>query len=173
VFVNLYSMEAEPSVGAPTSIDDLEAMYRLHYPRFLRVAVALLGDVERGRDAVHEAFVRAIKSLPSYRAEGSLEAWVWRTLVNVCLVEKRHLPARSAYSEEPSADGELAEWPEVRAAITALPERQRTVLFLRYYADLDYSEIGQVLGIARGTVAASLHSARATLRRVLPGEVKR
>ena len=51
----------------------------------------------------------------------------------------------------------------VAAAVAALPERQRTALFLRYYADLDYAGIAEALGIAVGTVSATLHAARANL----------
>lgn len=56
---------------------------------------------------------------------------------------------------------------ELRAAILALPERQRTAVFLRYYADLSYAQIADVLGVKPGTVAASLHAAHRSLRRDL------
>ena len=153
------------------SIADIEAIYREHYSRFLRFAVANLSDVERGRDAVHEAFVRAIRSVGDFRGQGRLESWLWRILVNVCTAEKRRravpiedLPVATSLDDP--------EWPEIRAAIASLPERQRTILFLRHYADLDYEQIGAVLGITRGTVAATLNTAHTRLRAVL-GEVKR
>jgi DNA-directed RNA polymerase specialized sigma24 family protein len=94
------------------------------------VAVAALGDIERGRDAVHETFVRAITSLDAFRGEASLETWVWRTHVNVCLVEKRHRLLAVRDLPETASGGEAAEWPEVRAAIASLPERQRVTLYL-------------------------------------------
>jgi RNA polymerase sigma-70 factor, ECF subfamily len=153
------------------SIVDIEAIYREHYSRFLRFAVATLGDVEPGRDAVHEAFVRAIRSLSDFRGEGRPESWLWRILVNVCTAEKRRrvVPIEDS---SPLTSVDDREWPEIRAAIASLPERQKTILFLRHYADLDYDQIGAVLGIARGTVAATLNTAHTTLRTVL-GEVKR
>ena len=49
-------------------------------------------------------------------------------------------------------------------ALARLPERQRTAVFLRYYADLDYAAIGEALGIRTGTVAATLNSAHTALR---------
>jgi RNA polymerase sigma factor (sigma-70 family) len=52
----------------------------------------------------------------------------------------------------------------VRAAVAALPERQRLTLFLRYYADLDYDAIAATLGVASGTVGATLNAAHAALR---------
>jgi RNA polymerase sigma factor (sigma-70 family) len=55
----------------------------------------------------------------------------------------------------------------VRAVIARLPERQRLVLFLRHYADLDYASIAEVLEIKPGTVAATLSTARDRLREQL------
>jgi len=153
------------------SIADIEAIYREHYSRYLRFAVANLGEVERGRDAVHEAFVSAIRSVGGFRGQARLESWLWRILVNVCAAEKRRRVVPIADSLFlPSVD-DPPDWPEIREAIASLPERQRTILFLRHYADLDYEQIGAVLGIARGTVAATLNTAHTSLRALL-GEVK-
>jgi len=51
--------------------------------------------------------------------------------------------------------------------IVSLPERQRLALFLRYYADLDYRSIAEVLGVEIGTVGATLNKAHAALRQQL------
>ena len=56
--------------------------------------------------------------------------------------------------------------------MAALPERQRLMLFLRYYVDLDYRRIAQILRVEVGTVSATLHAAHASLRRAL-NEVSR
>src|SRR5207244_9120580 len=114
-----------------------------------------------------EAFARAIRGRRGFRGEGSLEAWVWRTLANVCASDRRSRAAADARPAEASENGFAEEWPELRAAVAALPERQRLVLFLRHYADLSYDGIAEVLGVARGTVSATLHSAHAALRDVL------
>jgi RNA polymerase sigma factor (sigma-70 family) len=68
---------------------------------------------------------------------------------------------------EPTSDGEQSEDDALRAALAALPERQRLAAFLRYYADLDYEDIAAVLGITPGTVGATLNAAHAGLRRSL------
>lgn len=54
-----------------------------------------------------------------------------------------------------------------------MSERQREVLFLHYYADLNYAAIASALGISEGTVGATLHAARTTLREALTQEVSR
>jgi RNA polymerase sigma factor (sigma-70 family) len=143
---------------------ELERLYRERYPAFLRVALALLRDREHAHDAVQEAFARSLHARRTYRSEGGLEAWVFATLVNVCRdVLRRGDPP----TERPSTNGRAEPLPELRAAVAALPERQRLAVFLRYYADLDYETIGAALGIERGTVAASLHAAHANLRSTL------
>jgi RNA polymerase sigma-70 factor (ECF subfamily) len=142
----------------------IEQAYRDSYRRFLRVAVAVLGDLERGRDAVQETFVRALCSRGDLRSIESLDGWLWRTLTNVCLAEKRHPLDRLDVSVQAATNGHADELPEVRAMVAALPERQRVVLFLRHYADLDYLQIAEAVGIERGTVAATLHTAHRKIR---------
>ena len=150
----------------PASVTQIEKVYRNGYPRFLRLAVAMLGDVESARDAVQEAFARALRSWSDFRG-GSLDGWLWRILVNVCLHEKRHVQEPMAVLPEAETNGVVAEWPEVRALIATLPERQRLVLFLRHYADLDYEQIAEALGVERGTVSATLHSAHKRIREAI------
>jgi RNA polymerase sigma factor (sigma-70 family) len=143
------------------SIVELERVYRADFMRFVRVATAIAGDEESGSDAVHDAFVQAVRNRGSYRGDGPLEGWVWRMVVNAA--KKRAQPRREVGQEAP-AESENGFGDPVRSLIAALPERQRLALFLRYYADLDYGSIGAVLGIASGTVGATLNAAHAALR---------
>jgi RNA polymerase sigma-70 factor, ECF subfamily len=142
----------------------IERAYRDGYRRYLSLALGMLGDLDRARDAVQEAFAHALRSRGGLRRTENLDAWLWRIVVNVCRVEKRHPPNALDESYEIQTNGHPGEGSEVRAVIAALPERQRLVLFLRHYADLDYETIGHVTGIERGTVAATLHSAHRKVR---------
>jgi RNA polymerase sigma factor (sigma-70 family) len=76
---------------------------------------------------------------------------------------RRSIPAVD-YDEPASANGQPERDAELRVALARLPERQRTAVFLRYYADLDYGAIAEALGISSGTVSATLNSAHAALR---------
>jgi RNA polymerase sigma factor (sigma-70 family) len=144
---------------------DLEALYRRRFRVFLLTATGILRDEERALDAVQEGFAAAIRERRRFRGDGPLEAWVWRMVVNAAL---KQLRARSPLDVEPSLNGAApSKHPELRMRISALPERQRTVLFLRYFADLDYRTIGSVLGISPGTVGATLNAAHTALRRTL------
>lgn len=145
-------------------LEEIERVYRDRYSAFLRVASAITGDVELGHDAVQDGFAGAVRSRRSYRARGSLEAWIWRAVVNAARDRSRARP-EVAVAEEPAAPETLVEERgTVRSAIAGLPERQRLAIFLRYFADLDQRSIGKALGIRPGTVAATLHAARDSLR---------
>ncbi|HEX4732903.1 MAG TPA: sigma-70 family RNA polymerase sigma factor [Thermoleophilaceae bacterium] len=153
-------------------LDELEAAYREYLPQFRRVAAAIVGDQERACDAVQEAFGRAIGRRKSFRHSGPLEAWLWRLVVNAARDQAQPHAApldddRQGAHEIATNGDSLHTGEELRAAVAVLPERQRLVLFLRYYADLDYGTIASALEIAPGTVAATLHAAHSALRRTL------
>jgi RNA polymerase sigma factor (sigma-70 family) len=146
------------------SLDELETLYRCRFDVFERVAASVTGDSERARDAVQEAFATAVRKRGSFRGEGPLEAWVWRIVLNAARSDVRRSTSAFVYDETPSANGHPEQDVELRVALARLPERQRTAVFLRYYADLDYAAIGDALGIRTGTVSATLNEAHAALR---------
>ena len=155
-----------------TNLGELEQLYRARYRRFLRVAAAITGSREAAADAVQEAFARAIRHRFDFRGEGSLESWVWRTVINAARTQRvRGMDARLAEEDPPASahasNGHAERWPELRAAVASLPERERLVIFLRHYADLSYEQIAETLEIERGTVAATLHAAHAALRKTI------
>jgi RNA polymerase sigma factor (sigma-70 family) len=154
---------------SPASLADLEWLYRTASPRFVRVALAITRDRDAASEAVQEAFAKAIRARGGFRGEGSLEGWLWRGVVN----EAKRLVVRPQPSpledEEQITNGSPDEDEAIRALIAALPERQRLAVFLRYYADLDYRTIGEVLGLETGTVSATLHAAHQSLRASIEG----
>jgi RNA polymerase sigma-70 factor, ECF subfamily len=144
---------------------ELELLYRAKFPTFLRVATAIARDEDAAIDAVQDAFASAIRSRKRFRGEGPLEAWVWRMVVNAA---RKARPPEFELVDAPAVNGSSPAAPgDLRAAIEALPERQRTVLFLRYFADLDYRAIAAALEITPGTVGSTLSAAHAALRRTL------
>jgi DNA-directed RNA polymerase specialized sigma24 family protein len=157
--------------GTPTgaTIDELETLYRSRLSHFLRVAAAITGDRDRAHDAVQEAFGRAIRRRATYDGRGALEAWAWRFVVNAARDERRRGCDLASFPvhDHAQTNGHGGDDGAVATAIALLPERQRLVLFLRYYADLDYAAIAEALNIAAGTVAATLNAAHAALRRTL------
>ena len=159
------------AAGKAATVEAIGTLYQRRYHVFLRVAEAIVGEPELATDVVQDAFARAIRSRLDYRGEGTLEGWVWRTVVNTARNARRdrapeHLPLHELAAEGERRNGRPLDW-QVRALVAALPERQRLVLFLRYYADLDYRAIAEALAIEPGTVGATLSHAHATIRRAL------
>jgi RNA polymerase sigma factor (sigma-70 family) len=148
--------------GSDELLEEIELVYRHRYPSFLRVAVAITGDERQGEDAVQDAFVGVVRSRRGLRRRSALEAFIWRAVVNAARDRRAFRSDREAV-DRPAPELEAGD-ERVRAAIAALPERQRLALFLRYFADLDYREIARVMGVRPGTVAASLTAARAAVK---------
>lgn len=149
-------------------------MYRERFEQFARLAAAITSDLESGRDAVQLGFAAAIRSRHTFRGTGSAEAWIWRIVVNEAkrlarkqaawlLDDREQLNGDSTHARADPDGHDL--W--LRAQIAALPERQREVLFLRYFADLDYRTIAEILDLEVGTISATLSAAHTKLRKAL------
>lgn len=152
-------------------VEAVRVVYEERLDDFCSVAAAVTRDCDGARDVVHDAFAAALRSRGQYRGEGDLAAWVWRIVVNAALDERRrrHVDGTETVEEIEDASSRQNEFADGRlaAAIQSLPERQRLAVFLRYYADLEYRQIGEVLRIATGTVSAALSAAHHTLARQL------
>jgi RNA polymerase sigma-70 factor (ECF subfamily) len=151
-------------------MDRIAFAYTARFRQFHRVASAIVGDAELGRDAVQEAFARAISRRSDYRGDGPLDAWLWRAVTNVARDYRRTASSAALPGELPDRpDGSASVEVDrldttIRRRVARLPERQRTALFLRYYVDLSYTEIAAVLQIRTGTVSATLNAAHKALR---------
>jgi RNA polymerase sigma factor (sigma-70 family) len=156
--------------------EQLEALYRERYDVFERVLTGMLRDRERARDAVQEAFARALAKKRSYRGDGPLERWVWRIAVRSGFDARKEEPRLGPFRSDvaravASSNGRVDErHAALLSALHGLPQRQRLVIFLRYFADLPYDEIATICGVAEGTVGATLSHARAALVGLLEEE---
>ena len=153
------------------SLAAIEAAYRDGFERFATVAAAIVGSQAAARDAVQDGFAAAIRNRRQFRGDGSLEGWLWRTVVNEARsLRRRRVAAENAESRvfdwvtEAGWDERLDADGVVGALVASLPQRQRLVIFLRYYADLTYQQIAEALELQPGTVAATLNRAHEVLR---------
>jgi RNA polymerase sigma factor (sigma-70 family) len=156
-------------------VEDIERVYRERYVRFRNGVATVTGTYESARDAVQEGFARAVASREQFRGnlavDGTLEAWIWRITLRAALEQRAGLEQVDvqAVALDPQLPAEESD-PELTAAVSALPPRRRLVLFLRYFADLSYSQIAIACGISEGTVAAALAQAHIALREKLVAE---
>ena len=157
-------------MGALINMDaiesDLEQLYRRRQAAFQVMLASVTGSVESARDVVQEAFAQALRDLNGFRGEGPLEAWVWRIAFRVAIGSTGSRELSTDEVPEVKFIDETSD-PTLAAAVRQLPAQRRLVVFLRYFADLSYAEIGETLGIAEGTVAATLSQAHAQLSAAL------
>ncbi|MDE3132374.1 MAG: sigma-70 family RNA polymerase sigma factor [Acidobacteriota bacterium] len=129
--------------------------------------VAITGNPDDAREAVQEGFARALRARHTFRAEGSVEGWIWRIVLNAAADARRRTPEQALEDAfrlelpQPESDPALGE------ALRQLPRRQRLLIFLHYLADLSYADTAQACGISEGAVGASLWKARRTLATLL------
>lgn len=126
-------------------------------------------------DMVQQAFLRAWKSIPQFKAGTNLKAWLVRILVNQVMSDRRRkrLPQESldsAYasaSDEPGGMDAVLEserQEEVRTALQSIDEGARKAIVLRYFAEMTVPEIAESLGWAEGTVKSRIHRGLRKLR---------
>ena len=150
-------------------------IYAAHYRSLVRLATLLLRDVGASEEVVQDSFIAMHGAWRRLRDPDRALAYLRQSVVNRSrsvlrhrTVELRHAPAPmpDAASAEHGAMGSL-EHQEVIDALRRLPERQREVLVLRYYADLSEADIADAIGISRGAVKSHASRGMAALRTTL------
>ena len=151
--------------------DEFAEFYRASRDSCLRAVTAVVGDRELAEEQVAEAFARAWTAWGKVRRHAAPRAWVVRTALNlgVSWWRRRHreVPLADHDAAVPADTGDGVD-PALIVALRRLPARQREVLALRIFLDLDTETTAKVLGIAPGTVMAHLSRAVAALRRDVP-----
>jgi RNA polymerase sigma factor (sigma-70 family) len=151
---------------------DFAEFYRQSRDDCLRTVLVSVGDRDTAQDLVDEAFARACASWRTVSRHPAPKAWVIRTALNASISRWRRshrevsVPDPGLVAEVPAAGGaaDSAVDPRVMAALMRLPVRQRQVVALRLFLDLDTKRTAEVLGIAPGTVKEHLARAMASLR---------
>lgn len=141
------------------------AWYEQEAAGVCRSLTLALGDPALAEEAAAEAFARAWADWRKVQAMDAPVGWVYRVALNVARdrfrrrSSERRSPALPARPVDPPGEPDSALWDAVRA----LAPRARLAIALRYVGDLPEAAIADVMGVARGTVAATLSSARRQL----------
>jgi RNA polymerase sigma-70 factor (sigma-E family) len=156
---------------------DFASFYEQSRDDCLRTVLASVGDLHTAQDLVAEAFARAWASWRKVSRHPAPRAWVVRTALNASVSSwrkrRREVPLHAGPDQagpDPAAfdpavfDRAPGVDRTIMTALLALPARQREVVALRIFLDLDTAQTAEVLGIAPGTVKAHLARAIAALR---------
>jgi RNA polymerase sigma-70 factor (ECF subfamily) len=151
---------------------DFAEFYRGSRDDCLRTVLVSVGDRDTAQDLVDEAFARACASWHTVSRHPAPTAWVIRTALNASISRWRRrrrevsVPDPGTLADPPALGGASDDGvdPRIMAALMRLPDRQRQVVALRLFLDLDTSRTAEVLGVTPSTVKAHLSRALASLR---------
>lgn len=145
-----------------TAIAGIEQVYREQGDRLYYALLAYSGSSDVAREAVAEAFARALGSAGSIR---EVVPWVWRVGFRLAADDMRQRKRLTDASELP----ELAvpEPNDLFDSLAKLSERQRACIVLHYYAGYTLEEIAAILGTRKGTIGVHLHRGRNRLHELL------
>ena len=138
----------------------------------------IVKDHQEAYDVVQEVFIKAMREHRLFDEDFKIKAWLFRVTTNLCFNQVRNRKRRGAILDtmmkpepfgadqmEKVFEGERRE--EVMASLDTLSEDHREILLLRYYDDLSYAEIADVLQVKLGTVMSRLSRARLRLMEVM------
>ena len=167
-------MEAVQGTGNSRE-ERLSRMMQTHERAVIRLCVMYLHDVQLAEDAVQETFIKAYRAWDSFRGEASVRTWLTRIAMRTCMdmqrgfwfrrVERRVTPEMLPDRAQEAAQGESA----LTLAVMNLPKKEREVVLLYYYQDLNMKEIAETLGVTQPTVSYRLRRAKEKLRAELEG----
>ncbi len=124
-------------------------------------------------DAAQEVFIRALRGLETFKGDSSIQTWLYRITVNVCHTmrsKRKHLSldgndfdeAQEIVSTDPNPEGQLLDKDfsqRFQEVLRQLPEKQRETFCLRYFDELSYEEISELLGTSIGGLKANYFQA--------------
>lgn len=173
---------------ASGDVDAIALLYDRHAPMLLGLALRILRDRAEAEDVIHDAFVAVGERAGQYVVErGAVGAWLVTLVRNLSINRTRrrdrrgaiardvlaHDPEAKAAAMPPTPEAELGvarDRARVRAALSALPDVQRSTLEIAFFEGLTYAEIAVREGVPIGTIKSRAARALAALREALGTE---
>ena len=176
----------EESQGQSSAGDinrEFRRLYETAFPVLFRVAFRVTNSREAAEDLCQESFFRLYERNMVFPNAEEAKYWLIRVVKNAALnYAKRKDRERKAYQrafreehrQEETGEGLLVKKEtseEIQSALDKLPDNLRIVLILKEYAEMNYKEIGRVLGISEGNVKVRVFRARERLAAILTNEM--
>jgi RNA polymerase sigma factor (sigma-70 family) len=147
----------------------LERLITVVWPEAYRISLGILRDVGLAEDAAQEACASIARALPTLKSTDLFRTWSYRIIANRAMTLARRRPYTEPLDAvlEQRFQNDRTEALDLYNALATLPYVQRAAIILRYYADLNSSEIAAAVALPASTVRFHLMLARRTLRKAL------
>jgi RNA polymerase sigma-70 factor (ECF subfamily) len=148
------------------SAPDLEALFRLHWPRAFRAAFLVVHDPAAAEDIAQESFLAAVRNLDRFDRGRPFGPWLHRIVVNRAIdwSRARQLRAETELVDAPAPEPATTFDDATLDALAALTPEHRAVIVLRHLLEYTPGEIAELLGLPRGTVNSRLRRGLDTLK---------
>jgi RNA polymerase sigma-70 factor (ECF subfamily) len=150
----------------------VEALVAAHQRGLIQFLLRYVGDEDTARDLAQQAFIQALTHLDRFRQESALRTWLFRIARNLATDHLRTRHRDEPLEDQDAADPNARSWvggdvPRLRAAVGRLPRRQREVVELRAYEEMEFPEIARVLDTTALAARVNYHFALKRLRKEL------
>ncbi len=171
--------------------DAFEMLYRRYEKPVFSFIYRILMSAVDAEDLCQETFLRLVKEKKKYQVSGNFKTWIFRIALNLCrdrLRRKKFRSHRSMDAPTLSQNGNIIEFKNtlsdpapdqiecmekdemkvlIQRAFAKLPEKQRTVVILKEYQDLKFSEIAEIMKSPVGTIKSLNHRGHKKLKKIL------
>ncbi len=159
----------------PNKKEIIADLYEKYYDKVARYVFARTGDRMLSEDLASDVFVRALKSVDSYKERGlPIEAWLFKIAHNLVIDYYRKKGREAHLESEPASGDDVEEITErdmeidrITKAMEKLTPAQREVIGLRIFSELSSVEAGKIMGKTPGAVRELQSQALKTLRQIL------
>jgi RNA polymerase sigma-70 factor (ECF subfamily) len=180
-------MNIDKSIIARCKKNDKNAfaeLFKLYQNYLFKLCYSYVQNEQLTLDLMQEIYIKIYNNINKYDEKYPFHPWLRRVAVNTCINEKRkktpNVIALDSGKEEFALENQLAASDDthkeiekqelaaiIKEHINRLPEKQRMVVILRYYEDLSYEEIAELLKLPMGTVKTDLYRAKNALKNKL------
>lgn len=170
-------MEERELIGQATRGDNaaLSALLRQHYAFVYKYLLKITLDSHMAEDLAQETAVKCIEKIKLYNGQSKFSSWMITIATNLFIDLTRRKKREMLWQEQEQSlrrmqwqVGQQNEsWPEVLSILGAMSHDIRVPVILKHYYGYTYDEIGQMLGIAEGTVKSRVHNGLKQLRKEL------
>jgi len=161
---------------------NIHSVFIRHIKRLRRLVVAMGLSADEGQDILQDVYIEAVKGPPKYLGDHGALHWLMRVTANRCLLEfrqrKRHNRAASEMLPQWEELKKDSSWPDMQAihaeevqammqCLREMDESLRVPLAMKYFCDLNSTEIGTILDLEPGAVRKRLYKGRIILAEAL------
>lgn len=156
-------------------------LFKFYQNYLFKLCFSYVQNEQETLDMMQEIYIKLYRNFDKYDEKYPFHPWIRKVAVNTCLNEKRkktpsivplnnddeNLDLEDQLAAEEDIEQEVEDNAMaciIKAHINCLPEKQRMVIILRYYEDLSYEEISELLNLPLGTVKTDLYRAKNALR---------